>query len=580
MSNSVTRRECWGLREIERTKSRIRSKNDDAHWTTFIICYTMTPFTSLYYKELREHRTSFCIVLWLAVLVIAFCSTAETMLNHFLVLYLYLCGFYVTAIAAMSYAKEEESKASRFLRTLPVSSGTIFQAKLAWLGTVMLALLVLGFWAFCIPAILADGFILGFTKTLQLLTAENGLPTCTFMVTLCSLISWGYFISTRWPSKMFATLLTFCCTFLSWLVVGLAALKCSNIFLGYNKMNDHGVWCMLAGMVLVTLPIAVLGFWRAAVFYDMAEPESKPEPFLNSERKSGDWRVRVITWFFPRGPWRPFQALLWQAICQSRDILFLGLGMGLVFSLWQFFFSERFYAILDYGFVFSETTPLRDQLAVILGFGIIALGILIALGLGASLFAQDQERGLYRALGQRGISPRLVWWSRVLPVLVVILLPTPFIYRMLAVLQPPQSASPVTAILLVMGLWYLVPFCFGTFYAMLCRNVLASIMLTVGTFGLFCWGSMMTILILLDEFHSPNPPTLFCYTLILAAVVLFFPIASRLMTGPWLREEAWLDQSGKGRWLIPAVTLAVLAVVTWSVPIFVLVYRLIAHWLF
>ncbi len=449
----------------------------------------MSPFTALYYKEFREHRVSLFVMLGLLVLchLPLFLGGKP---DGVLIWYFYLYAFYVTAIAAMSYAKEEESKASRFLRTLPVSSGTIFLAKLAWLGTVMLALALPGFYLFCLPAIWTEGVAIGFYQAIYTLTHRLGIPVLWSVVTIFSLVSWGYFWSTRYPSKLFATLLSCCCVFITWLLVGWLALQMAMLFDdGRPGMKFH---LFLAGGVFFIggLYPAVFGGWRAATFYSRTEPETKPEAFLNSERKDNDRRVRLVTRLFPRERWTPFQALLWQAICQSRDILFFGLGTAICFSLWQVFCSGHFFDVLDQTSFFGKDALLRDQLTVLFGFGVMSLGFLIAFGLGSSMFAQDHERDLYRALGQRGISPRLVWWSRVLPFLAVILLPTPFISMHivntitinLSTLEPTDRYFTVAAFTFFL---YLAPFGFGTFYSMLFRNVLVCILMTVGTGILF-----------------------------------------------------------------------------------------------
>ncbi len=269
----------------------------------------MSPFKSLYYKEFREHRLSLFVMLGIVVLVVAFCSKAESVFNNLLVCYVYLYGFYVTATAAMSYAKEEESGVSRFLRALPVSSVTIFRAKLAWLGTVMLLLALPAFYVFCVPFILREGVSIGFYQGFRILAGDRGLDlSLIFVVTIFSLLSWGYFCSTRFPNKLFATLLSICCVMICWLCVGGVTLRIMIWFCAGER--DWMAWTMIAGMFVVNVPVAVLGIWRAATYFDRTEPEDKRAHFLNSERKEGDRRVRLVTRLFPRGQWTPFQALL------------------------------------------------------------------------------------------------------------------------------------------------------------------------------------------------------------------------------------------------------------------------------
>ena len=523
----------------------------------------MTPFTALYRKEFREHRASFFVMLGcLALCLLLPLGLGAARLEGVLVPYIYLYGFYVTAIAAMSYAKEEENQTSRFLRTLPVASGTILLAKLAWLGTAITVLLVPVVLAIVVPYFWKAGISLGFHFVSNLFLGI-WQPLLWFAVSLFSLISWGYFWTTRYPSKLFATLLSYCCVFITWLAVAWFGLDMATRYYG----GQVGYWpnlLMSGGVFLLSVPVTVLGLWRAATFYSRAEPETKPEAFLNSERKDNDRRVRFVTRFFPQDRWTPFQALLWQSICQSRDILFLGLGTAIAFGLWQMFLSEQFFAVMNRANGEEVDWNFYVQ---ILGLGIICVGFLIAFGLGSSIFAQDQERGMYRALGQRGVSPRLVWWSRILPFLAVILVPVPFLLNMFFGFLPERASNmpqdTYTWILfLQFGLmlaFYFVPFCFGTFYSLLFRNVLVSMLATFGTWLLYGFGITMggqAIGKLCYEFGIEIERIhVVLMFLACAAVPLLFPIASRLMTASWLREEPL-----RQRWFVPTLTLAVFAV--------------------
>jgi hypothetical protein len=97
----------------------------------------MTPFSAIYRKESREHGLSLLIVFYCicAILILPVLYFGAKIVFAFL-----LWQFYITATAAMSYAKEDESKTARFLRTLPLDGGTLLLAKLAWLGTAMFLL--------------------------------------------------------------------------------------------------------------------------------------------------------------------------------------------------------------------------------------------------------------------------------------------------------------------------------------------------------------------------------------------------------------------------------------------------------
>ncbi len=489
----------------------------------------MTPFIALYRKEFREHFGSLGLTLLFAFFLLL---TPIWWLETRVVLVFYLITFYATITAAASYAGEDERQTSRFLRVMPVTGGTILRAKLSWLATSLLVLawpLALGGYGILIGTGLDDGDRATFSNVFfgdigrAVLFATSGL-FCT--------ISWAFFWTTRWPSKMFATFLAFASAYGSFIVCYIA---CVVVMVMTGNAELEGAPGTPLAVIIFLLTIIVSGITgllslrRAAGYYRLPETKTsgyyEPKAVENELRKPPRLLSRLYDRVFPAGHWRPCAALLWQSICQSGYILLFGLGMALIFSFWQIFFGQEFIEVAN-----RSTENLYEGIVQFVSGVVILVGIMVAFGFASVMFSQDQENRNFRALTYRGVSPRLVWWSRVLPYAVVYLIPLPFVVRLFCdavSVNPPADWEiyRVRMIGLVVTL-YLAPLCLGAYYSIRFRHFVLSVLVVFGV-----WFLLFTVVLILVTEKSPPP------ILVFISVLLGYLLASRVMIGDWLREK-------------------------------------------
>lgn len=502
----------------------------------------MTSFTALYTKEFREHRESL-VVTFLVVSLTAFLPVSVTMVDvdvrHNPVASIWAIGFYVAAfylmaIAAMSYAKEDETKTALFLRRLPTDGGTILKAKLAWLGTSILVL--------SIPPVLAVLFLcMNFMIFPFDMFQLEWQPVILCTVGLFGAISWGFFWTTRWPSKLFATLasgLSLIISFgiLYWLTVILYVILSRK-----HDVDDEAVVLFCVFLTIQNTVILAFALRRAVRYYRMPENEAKALPEFDVDAKPIEKRrTRFITQFFPGEHWSPFQAMLWQSIVQSRDILWLGSLTVSLLILWQFTFQNSFEKYMNgASYDYNPLEKLYGAMICIAGMILYAGSFMVAFGFAATVFSQDRERDAYQFMTFRGVSPRLFWWSRVLPFAAIYMIPL-FAYiavlfsilgfRMFNGFIPSMDAFLSEEQFRKYEMWffiailYITPFCFGVFFSMIFRSILTSILTT---FGL----TMLVFLAATVVMRYNVAPYMFF------PLLIGFPLASRLMVGDLLRQR-------------------------------------------
>lgn len=506
----------------------------------------MTPFTALYRKERRRQLAPLALAL---VFVAAILLMPVAYLEARMGLAFYLVVFYVTATAAFSYAGEDEEKTALFLRRMPVSGGTILRAKLAWLGTTLAVLLVpLGIaGAVCVAGSLVlfvPDALAGDQATFSYyFWGDLGMSALYATVTLFCTVSWALFWTTRWPSKLYATLLAFLsaigsaflASFLSMFVV--AFVTATTNLLPETEITVNRA--ILGGVFLASIFVTTISLRRAARYYAMPERQTEPGYFApatneKSLQKPPRLLTRLYSRLFPAGHWRPFAAMLWQSVCQSQSVLLLGLTTALLFSGWQCFFGKEFLEI-------SQRNPDSYAEGVFQGLSVMLLlaGTMIAFGFASAVFMQDQENRGYRALSHRGISPRLVWWSRILPFAAVYLIPLPFLIRFyydLAVLEgtPPDWIHWGPNLLGLVAVMYLAPFCLGAYASLSHRHLLWSVL---KTFGLWCVLLVAVMILIQEKIPVPN--------LSLGSILLGFLVASRLTVADWLAERSFFRNAWK-----------------------------------
>lgn len=433
----------------------------------------MTPFRALYLKEFREHRISLLIVFAILFLMnlLPYAHLGSVFFD-WLVGSFWVFGFYITAMAATSYAKEDEAKTSQFLRRLPVRSSTIFRAKFSWLLTSMAVLsLPLLFWG----------------RLYLKLRVSDGVSEFFFWgvpVFICLLI-WAYFWTTRWPNKVYAVLMTFVSAYVFMLFAVLIALMIANAFYG-GRIWDITISAFT--FLLSPFPIAWFAFRKVLAYYDGFEREKKTPVLISMPGQAIEKpKRRFVTRLFPSKPWEPFQGLLWQSFCQTRDVLILCLVPGLLTFLWFYFFPGFWENDNMPVRIWAEKMPLAMQKFVEV-FGILTTmaAILILFAVASTVFSQDRESDRLRFLGYRGISLWKFWCSRMAPYVFLVLL----IFLCAIIIISREMTEPFPSKNICRGLGILLtlisaPLCMGAFFSLLFRSLLFSIVLTVACSGLF-----------------------------------------------------------------------------------------------
>ncbi|MDR3232069.1 MAG: hypothetical protein LBT46_00095 [Planctomycetaceae bacterium] len=471
----------------------------------------MTPFIALYHKERREHGWSLLTVfLTLCILLISSYGPLEIPRLSFALIW----TLYITATAAMSYAKEDEEKTAMFLRMLPISGNTLLCAKLAWLGTAAACLTV------------PFGMMFG------VMFYQNGNIDIWYspVLALLFLLPWSLFWTTRISNKLLAFSAAIACGCGVPALTRLLSTTVMMVMMGIFDFESDLDYILTSFLSVIDtgilLWVGAVGLRRAARYYQL--PEQIPSSIFRMNRNTGnaDWLVRC----FPQGRWSPFTAMLWQSITQSKDILTFGLLCGILFCGWEILLGQFFIAPLTTGTVFHNyfNNVLRTG-----SFLMFLFLIMSALGFVSVIFSRDQEGQRYRLFIQRGISHRLVWQSRILPFAAVYLFPLPFYIHYWNTLIQPSAAddvsAPKTAVILVVVLVYLLPFAIGSFFSILCKTVLMSAALTFGTFlVIFCtvFGNAVNSY----GYHVGLENTLIPGSIIL----LGFLLASRLVVAGWL----------------------------------------------
>lgn len=507
----------------------------------------MTPFRALYLKEYREHHVSLMITYAILFLMnlFPFCLTGHPD-PFWMGLGFYLFGFYLTAIAAMSYAKEDEAKTSQFLRRLPVRSSTIFRAKFAWLLTSAAALSTpLLFWGgLYLRLRVSEGVSVDlFSET----AFFSGVP-----VLICLLV-WAYFWTTRWPNKVYAVLMTFVSAYIFLLFVALIILAIANIFYG-GRMQDFNP-VLAFGFLISPLPVAWFAFRKILTYYDGFEREKKTPVLISMPGQTLEKpKPRLVTRLFSSQNWTPFQGLLWQSVCQTKDALLLCLVPGSLTFFW-FYFFPRFWGNYDIP-VRTWTIGLSQGTQhFIEGFGIITTmaTVLVLFAVASTVFSQDRANDRFRFLGYRGVSLWKFWLSRMLPYVFLVSIICFCAIFLISREITSESLESIPMKNLCLGLGMILtlvsaPLCFGSFFSMLSRSLLLSIVLT----GL-CSALFYLSLIFFRQLHP------FLY-LLCPVVLLGFLAASYSLAASRLYERP-LSKS----WQAPTLAVAI-AVICGAIP--------------
>ena len=479
----------------------------------------MTPILTLYKKELRQHGILAMAMVFMCLLFqIAFVETyrfAGFSIDGgaFFGIVLLITVLYAGAAAALAYSTEHAENTFVFLRKLPVSWATVAGGKTAWVlcGTMLVLLGNLLLYGICI----GTGYV---TET----GFDAGHLWLAIGVGIIEVFAWGLFWSTRCRSQVHALLATYVCA-------STTAFALVNLFFEYSpnviEMYAHAVPYRLAAAGIVAI-FAVWGMFRWFSF------EAK-RPLL------ARLYPEKITLGYPQKVQRPLSALIHHHIRHASLLYPLGI---LCMALWTVGCTIACVSLFIFPrglHTFSGNDPFWFQALVSIGI----IGCIVGMALfWATLFGHDQKNNSYQFLSRLGIPEGAVWWSRMLPALILYSLVIFGVVGFHLTETLLADAKLKTSIFdntfrreyLWVQFWlnsaiyvtvWLVPVAVGAFMSISFRSQLVAISLTGGGLCLlFAW---MMIGMTLFGF-SPGWTTLpICIALV---------IASRIRAGYWLRE--------------------------------------------
>ena len=229
-----------------------------------------------------------------------------------------------------------------------------------------------------------------------------------------------------------------------------------------------------------------------------------------------------------------FAHLLWLQWRQSRGMVFALSALVAWFlcaEIWLVGFEESIRQSYAGKPVLRYTHDIASALAML---GLLA-GCAVVPAAGASVFAGDQRQSRFRFLSDRGLSPKLVWWSRHPVWMITVALWITFTLVPVAVVLAWQAASRTDAPEAVIAsflrgtvptfFFIALAYCFGQFCSMMIRSgILCVTLAIVGSGLLLLWTLAMQLL---------QVPLIWS----VAPVPVILLIATRVRTRDWLIEN-------------------------------------------
>ncbi|MHB8897858.1 MAG: hypothetical protein ACYC6Y_03825, partial [Thermoguttaceae bacterium] len=459
----------------------------------------------VFWKEYRQIRAFWWSVFALTVLlqlIVAVASGGEQaepvygLALCFSVLYALGCG-------ATMFAVEHENGTYEFLRALPVKAWTTFVSKMAY--SLLSAPLLFA-------ACLLSGRIIARTGDFPLAMALVGWAVGSLVLLL-----WATLFSLLLHHVVKAALLG-----------GLAAASMPVIgaiiadwFHASGLPVNEAIAIAAAGIMAVVL---AADLWLGARWFCEASSFASDEDLRTRRDEATAQTSFSLESMQSRSG--SFGRLVWLQWRQSQGMVLILTAMlaPLVFSL----VSQL---------VFDRNSRLREMAAPLLTLSIFAAMAVVPLA-GASVFAGDQRQHQFRFLTDRGVSPRLVWWSRhpvwlgalaawiaIALVPLYLLLGGPFSSRQFDI-KTPSFDFAMAAVCIPLA------YSVGQFCSMILRSgILAGTFSVVGSILLGQWAFLMSILgVPLSWSVVPIP------------VILL--LATRLRTRGWMLESnrlwSWL----------------------------------------
>ena len=483
----------------------------------------MKPAITLFHKEFRQHGAfALAMVIMCLLFQIATYESSRWFGNPvspgiYFFIALVLTALYAGAAAALAYSTEHADNTYTFLRKLPISTTTLALGKIGWVlcGTILVLL------CNCLLAAVWSGGIL------------DGQIATAFGVSILEMFVWGLFWSTRCRSQVHAMLAGFACASLSaWLI--------ANMFAPVNSDTINFYLAVVPYRLALIAVMACFAFWGALRWFEFDVTRDDIRAATGRSRLGRLIRNLPVAALirYPQKIQSPFLALVHQHIRHTSLLYPLGIAAFVVFSLGCLY-------LCCFQLVYGEVATLPPHTWWWFGMGILMGSMLLFWG---NIFGHDQKNDSYRFLSRLGIHEGKIWWSRMLPAL---LLYVSVIVCFLAYFVVDYIINDWTGgsrggsgnwkemfefTSRFLAIW-LAPVAMGAFFSISFRSQMVAIALTIGgTLALLGW--MMIFVTLFGS--SP------LWTTVPIALALL--IASRLRAKYWLRETySWRSR------LIPLV---------------------------
>lgn len=300
---------------------------------------------------------------------------------------LFMIGLGVPAIFALGsgailFAGEREAETYDFQRALPVAAGRLVAGKMlsGLAGAILLFLFgALSAWLLTLVAPTAH------VPPPTYLT--GGLMWAGSILAVFEVFAWAVLFSLLLGRVLWATVLgAVAAAFFG--VFAAQQLVAGVLYLFANMTQpDYFVESMplraLAALLLLAIDVALARRW-------MAPDPIRRFPVLGLSPETAD-SVQAVGW-----PMRSTMLLhlVWQASRQMWVTLLMILGSMALVALWMYF-----------------TLTLRSGRESF-SHPLIILGPALAVLIGSTVFWADQQRAMHQYFAERGVSPRLVWFSR------------------------------------------------------------------------------------------------------------------------------------------------------------------------
>jgi hypothetical protein len=350
-------------------------------------------FTAILKKECKQH-----VALWIALflfvvvlqLIAAIMYALSNQMGHpsFIGIAVVISLLYAAGSAAIVFCNEHEEKTYTFLRSLPIPRGTLLAGKLAWV--------VLSSLAFALGTVLES---LPWEAGFDNVSVRNDevvllLLACTVGVLYS--ICFGLFWSTWFKSQLHSLLATFISGSVAFPIVAVAA---ETIAKNYPTLIPEQKIVFFPCISILTLLVGAVAVRNAYYWISAQEPGASAPGWLESQKNV------FVTTTYP-GADAPgscacvrcgeFRTLFVHAVRQSAGQCWAAIVVGAI----------AFVTILLA--INIEETHRQGWIVLVVLLGVVTVFVLCG-----SVFSGDQKtRGAFFA--ERGLSPRKIWWSRIL----------------------------------------------------------------------------------------------------------------------------------------------------------------------